>query len=659
MIPRDYITVDFETESIQRRPAYPPKPVGVAIRFPGERSGKYYAFGHPCQNNCSEQDAANALELAYKSGLPLLFQHGKFDLDVAEARYGLVLPPWERIHDTEYLIFLHDPHAKTLSLKPSAERILGLVPEERDELRDWVLANVPEAKRKPSEWAAYICRAPGDIVGKYAIGDLTRTDALFRKLYPEILERNMGEAYDRERRLMPILLEAERRGVQCDLVAMERDVPIFQAARERAGDWLRKALHAPSLNLDADRDVGEVLAREGAVTEWEWTKGGANKAPQRSVSKKSMALSKFHDQKIAMAYGYYARCGTLLSFFLEPWLEMARANNGRLRPNWNQVRQSHGENGTVGTRSGRPSCDSPNFLAIVKKWENSKGDGYAHPAHIPNLPPLALARGYLLPEEGGVWLHRDYNQQELRLLAHFADGQLLEHYCEKPYRNSDGSMRFDIHSTMQAGILERDGLKLNRDSMKFVDFGAIYGTGVTGMAKGLNTDRETAQRILAAKAALMPEVDHPTEGLVAHIKARFARGLPIRTWGGREYYCEPPSYSEKYGRMMTYEYKGLSYLIQPSAADMTKQALIDYDDHPKREGCFLTTVYDEANVSTPSLKGLSAKAKRDCITREMAVLREVMEKQPCDAPMLSDGKTGPNWAELETYWTAEEAVEIV
>jgi hypothetical protein len=36
-----------------------------------------------------------------------------------------------------------------------------------------------------------------------------------------------------------------------------------------------------------------------------------------------------------------------------------------------------------------------------------------------------------------------------------------------------------------------------------------------------------------------------------------------------------------------------------------------------------------------------------------------MEQQQCDAPMLSDGKIGYNWADLKNYWNAEEAREIV
>lgn len=637
---KPFITIDAETEAIQRRPEYPPRPVGWAIQFPGEK-GRYYAFGHPEKNNCTEADAVYALQRAWESGLSIVCHHGKFDLDVAQTHHGMPELPWQRCQDTEYLIFLHDPHSSTLSLKPSAETILGLKPEERDAVKDWVLKNVPQAKKKKKEWGAYISYASGDLVGKYAIGDVMRTAALYKKLYPEIVARGMGAAYDRERRLMPFLLRAEREGIRCDLDAMEIDLPLIEAGREEAARWLRKELKAPNLNLDADKDVSEILDNLQIVTEWTWTKGGKNKAPQRSISKKILTLDKFKNQQVAMALGYYARSGTAINL-IKDWL--AHGRDGFIRPNWNQVRQDR--NGRqVGTRSGRPSCDNPNLFAVVKKWENNKGDGYTHPKFL-RIPELPLVRKYLLPDVGGLWLHRDYNQQELRVTAHFEGADLAERYLREP--------RFDIHSTMQLEILRITGIEVSRDQMKAVDFGPLYGQGITGLSRELKIDREMTGRIVAAKSALMPGVDDPANGLVAKIKKRFRDGKPIRTWGGREYYCEKPRYVKKYDRIMTFEYKGLNYLIQPSSADITKEAMVRWGDDLRRESRFLVAVYDEINISTPDLRRLSAKAKREKIKSEMMILRENMETVELSVPLLSDGKVGESWGDLVEYDKPEQ-----
>ena len=115
------IGIDFETLGIEGRPHYPPVPVGVSIKWPGKKS-HYYAWGHRSENNCSWGEGQRALAEAYESGLPLVFQNGKFDVDVADVHMGLSIPAWDRIHDTMFLIFLDDPHQKELGLKPSAAR---------------------------------------------------------------------------------------------------------------------------------------------------------------------------------------------------------------------------------------------------------------------------------------------------------------------------------------------------------------------------------------------------------------------------------------------------------------------------------------------------------------------------------------------------------
>ena len=130
-------TIDFETQAISPRPHYPPVPVGVAIWEPG-RKPEYLAWGHPTENNCTLAQAKTKLKALW--GRELLFHNAKFDLDVAETHLGLPLPPWERVHDTLYLLFLHNPHALSLSLKPASESLLGMPPEEQDAVKAWLLA---------------------------------------------------------------------------------------------------------------------------------------------------------------------------------------------------------------------------------------------------------------------------------------------------------------------------------------------------------------------------------------------------------------------------------------------------------------------------------------------------------------------------------------
>ena len=60
------------------------------------------------------------------------------------------------------------------------------------------------SKGKVAKAGVWYSVLPGALVGRYAVGDVDRTEALFCHLYPKILREGMGPAYDRERRLLPI-----------------------------------------------------------------------------------------------------------------------------------------------------------------------------------------------------------------------------------------------------------------------------------------------------------------------------------------------------------------------------------------------------------------------------------------------------------------------
>jgi hypothetical protein len=184
----EVITLDYETYPIGRRGAkpaeYPPEPVGLATKWPGQRS-KYLAWGHATKNNASYEDGLAELERVYDSGLPILCHHSKFDLAVATERMGMPMVPWERIHDTVFLAYLVDPHSKSGGLKDLAEELLQWPPEEQDKLQAWIMGNGPALlaahawnKKSPgqikitkTDTGRWIWAAPGDLAGEYAMGD--------------------------------------------------------------------------------------------------------------------------------------------------------------------------------------------------------------------------------------------------------------------------------------------------------------------------------------------------------------------------------------------------------------------------------------------------------------------------------------------------------
>lgn len=605
---RETWVVDFETHAIIDRPRYPPEPVGVAVaRLVGgaARDARYYAWGHPQGNNTArdvERGQALLRRLWQDDHVELVFHNSKFDLDVAATHLGLALPPWQRVHDTLFQVYLDDPRAPSLSLKPTAERLLGLPPEERDAVRDWLVEH-GVVRRNDNGWGAAIALAPGTVVRAYAVGDVTRTAALHAKLLPSLDKRGMRAAYDRERRIMPLLLENERQGVRVDLPALARDVSAYAHAFERVEEWVRKKLAAPSLDLDKDADLAEALARGGFVKEWTLTKTG-----RRSTSKKNLQID---DVALRDALAYRAQLATCLRTFLGPWLEQAQLTQGWIHTNWNQVR---GDN-DKGTRTGRLSSN-PNKQNIPNPFKGLK---------LPvRVPPLPECRSYIVADdEHSVILSADYSQQELRALGHFEDGPLLAAYRANP--------RLDLHDHARTLINEMLGMQLERKPIKNMGFGLIYGMGLAKLAEQMGVDDDMARLIKRAYLMIFPGL----RSLIDDLTRRARLGQPIRTWGGREYFCEPPRMIDN--QLRSFEYKMLNLLIQGSSADCTKEAMARYHEHQERRGRFMLQVHDQLLVSV----------KRTHAKREAATLRTTMESVEFDVPMLVDVSSGRNWATLE------------
>ena len=625
------IVADFETHGIEARPKYPPKPVSLALEWPGSKKKLLMAWGHEAGgNNCTEKEARGAYLEARNSKYGMLFQNGMFDQDVAETHWNIPLLPWERYHDTMFLLFLYDPHAPSLGLKESAERLLGIKPDEQDKMYDWIIVNVPEAKRKPSTAGAYIWKAPYQIVKPYHAGDLTRTSGLFDFLQPQIIGLGMGEAYDRERRLMPILLRNARRGMRVDVAGLDRDIPLLRAGLTKADGWLRKRLG--DINLNSDRQLGDALYEKGIVKEFKLTPTG-----QRGVGKKHLTIDRFTDKKVYQVLTYKSQMETSIGTFMEPWRELAGTGDS-IYPVWSQVRSPKGDTrDTKGARSGRIICSRPNFLNIPKKWKKAMGAGYAHPIWL-GVPELPYIRTYALPHKGKQWGRRDFNQQELRLFAYFEDGPVQAGFLIDP--------RYDIHELARAAIermlreaMLRDGF--DRDTAKGVVFARLYGQGITGLMETLKLsedEKPVAQLVQRAVNAALPSI----KALDDELKLIVRSGAPIKTWGSRLYYVEEPKYVEKFNRNMTFEYKMLNYLCQGSGADVTKETICRYDEHPGRAEDFIVTVYDEIDIDLP----MSNAGAR----REMQVLKECMlsiDVKPME--MKSDGEVGPSWGDLKPF----------
>lgn len=612
------LTFDFETQAIVGNPIHrPPRPVGVAIKV-DDRPSYYLAWGHPTENNCSWEHARHHLLERLREHPDWLAHNAPFEAAVCREYFKVRKGNPLRFHDTQYLVFFYDPYAFSLSLKPSAERILGWAPEEQDELREWILRNVPGAKA--SDWGAYICKAPGGLVGRYACGDTDRTYALFQHCHKYAEENGMLEAYERELRLAPILAQSTVRGTRVDVDRLQGDSHVYLEAKKAAEDYIHRALG--DFNLDSDKEFAAALDAAGQVTEWVLTPTG-----KRSTSRKNL-VGRVRDPQLLEAIAYRGILSTCLGTFALPWLEQASAFQGRVHPQWNQVRGDRGKDGDIsGTRTGRMSCRDPNLQNIPNDFE-----GVTVPQFITKLLAKHRAKGwvgddiirmrrYMLPEVGHVWAKRDFSAQEMRIMAHFAEGKLFEAFLADPTT--------DPHDAVKKIIFDLTGIDLPRKYVKITGFGIMYGRGIPNLSGALGVSVEEGTNVRNAYFNALPEI----KGLSAATRQNGRNGTGIRTWGGRVYYREV----DPTGRDLSY--KLLNYLIQGSAADQTKEAQIAWYAAAPGHHHMIAAVHDEINLSVPE----------EDLKHGMNILRTAMDADRFDVPFRSEGFAGPNWADIQEY----------
>ena len=596
----NFIVVDFETEAING--ALPPKPVGVAITFPDDTS-VYWAWGHTnyftgstkgMGNNITLTEAANRLHKLYNDYDTIVYHNSLFDLAVGVYHLGLPFP--KDLQDTLFQLFLHDPHAATLSLKPSAEKHLGIPPEERDVLVEWILANVPKTTKKKA--GAFICNTPVSIAGPYAMADTKLT----KGLYLHFRDKTPIKPYKRECKLAPILVTNTLQGISLDIDSLEQDCIYYNTIRKQV-DGLICQRFGRAINVNSGDELAAAIVAANIPAEWILTPKG-----RISTSKDNLAAA-VKDTELLALLSYRGTLSTYLDTFYTSWLE--KEVNGILHFSWNQVRNNEvGAGKTMGTRTGRVSS-TPSLLNVPK--EVVKNSEYIASLGFPPLPNM---RKYLLADKGNKWLKRDYSAQELRILAHFEDGLMMQRYNENP--------KWDLHAEMSQILSKVLGITVTRLQAKTVAFSILYGSGIASLAEMLGCSHQQASAIKYAYLNNLPGV----KTVMDAIKYSWNNGDCIKTWGGRPYYKEPSKWIKlKTGgqRWADFGYKGLNYLIQGSAADVSKQAIINYNAI-KKDGRFMLMVHDELNISGPQ--------------SEMAILKEAMSDIQIDVPMLSDGKIG-------------------
>jgi DNA polymerase-1 len=426
---------------------------------------------------------------------------------------------------------------------------------------------------------------------------------------------------------MPHILKMEQRGINLDGPALYRDVDHFMGVMDKLDTIICEHL-GKQVDVDSGRDLAHAIKARYPQAKFNTTP----KTGEMSTSKDSLmaALTTreigedyHHKQQLLGHLLIRGSIATCLRTFMQPWLTQYKENNGRLFMKWNQIRNYT----DTGARTGRLSS-SPNLQNIPVEWEELFGQlesiGYQFDPAIfakdgINLlsPFLALprVRQYILPEPGWILLGRDYAAQEMKLLAHFTAGKLMEEVVKAP--------RNDIHliAAAIAGV--------TRKVAKTMGFAILYGAGAGTVAEKLNISYGEATSAKARYLEALPEI----KVFSKQITSDSAMGKYTPTLGDRLYAAQP----SKFGR--SFDYKVTNYKIQGSAADQTKAAMYAYCTRKDRHGELILSVHDQLVVQVPE----------DYLESERPILEDSMHNTFADrlkCPILSDESYGLNFAEM-------------
>ena len=270
---------------------------------------------------------------------------------------------------------------------------------------------------------------------------------------------------------------------------------------------------------------------------------------------------------------------------------------GRIHAEINQLRSDNG-----GTVSGRLSMSNPNLQQL--------------PARNKEFGPLI--RGLFLPEEGYKWGSFDYSQQEPRLVVHYASsiGEGYEGSQElvEAYANADA----DFHQTVA------DLVGIDRKQAKTIGLGLMYGMGKNKLANMLGLGFDEASALIGKFNRRAPFVKMLSDRCMKKaneegvIRTKLGRKCRFEMWEPRDFGIHTPetfeNASAKYGAnniKRAFTYKALNRLIQGSAADQTKQAIVACVDLGYLP---LLQIHDELcfNVLEDDVKKI-VRAMEDCV----------------------------------------------
>jgi|MDTB01.3.fsa_nt_gb DNA polymerase I-like protein with 3'-5' exonuclease and polymerase domains len=495
---------------------------------------------------------------------------------------------------------------------------------------------IEAAKARGLDAKADMWRLPAIEVGEYAEKDAELTLELWQLFKKIIEEQNLKNIFDLETSLFPCLVDMRFLGVRVDVSKAH------ELKRQLA---LQEEMLLHKIKKDSNIDV-QIWAAASIAKVFE----KLNLSYDLTEKTKSPSFTKNfitnHSHPVVKLIAEARKINKVRTTFIDTIIE--HEHLGRIHAEINQIRSDDG-----GTVTGRFSYSNPNLQQI--------------PARDPVTGPMI--RSLFIPEENCRWGCFDYSQQEPRLVAHYA----LRY--ELPSVNTIADS-YDSDPSTDFHKIVAEMAEIPRTEAKTINLGLFYGMGKAKLQAELGVSKEKAEELFEKYHGKVPFVkqlmnkatkkaqDKGEVKTLLNRRCRFPKYEPIlrgSDWGtfvpaedhermlelqkmgewlkddNGEFILDKEkkkkkNYWHKNDARRAFTYKALNKLIQGSAADMTKKAMVEL----YKEGILShIQVHDELDFSVES------DAHGDKI-------KEIMEHAvDLEVPNKVDDEYGPNWGEIK------------
>ena len=564
--------------------------VGIAVAVPGRKF--YFPIAHGSGPNMDKRRVLEWFKDTMATDAIKIFHNAMYDVcwirNLGIKINGLIV-------DTMIAASLIDENRFAYTLNSLGWDYLGYGKSEA--------LLVEAAKSRGLDPKADMWQLPAMEVGSYAEKDAEMTLELWQIFKKEIIHQDIESIFNLETDLFPCLVDMRFKGVRVDV---ERAHLLKQQLLKQEQQLLLEVKKETGLDTEiwAARSIAKVFDKLSLSYD-RTEKSQAPSFTKNFLQEHSHPLV----QKIAKA----REINKAHTTFIDQIIKFE--HKGRIHAEINQIRSDAG-----GTVTGRFSYNNPNLQQL--------------PARNKDLGPQI--RSLFLPEEGCTWGCFDYSQQEPRLVVHYAALHNFPSVYDvvEQYKNDIGT---DFHQTVA------DMAKIPRSQAKTINLGLFYGMGKAKLQAELGVSKDKAAELFDQYHAKVPFVKQ----LMNSASNRAQERGQIRTLLGRLcrfHLWEPNSFGmhkalpheealQEHGpgikRAMTY--KALNKLIQGSAADMTKKAMLDLH----KEGIVAhIQIHDELDLSVESPE----HAKKIVEIMENAVKLEI--------PNKVDYESGETWGDI-------------